>query len=137
MKNIPILEHDCGDFAITYKGGEYHPHDGEAVWFIPYLSMPDMIELMKLGETKDDQTFLVLQESVAPILADVIDHWTWTGVRSGKPLGKQHNGTFYKPEAGDVAALSHQEVMYLVDAFFKTSRGDEEENPQPDSSEQS
>lgn len=137
MKNIPILEHDCGDFAITYKGGEYHPHEGETVWFIPYLSMPDMIELMKLGETKDDQTFKVLQESVAPILADVIDHWAWTGVRSGKPLGKQHNGTFYKPEANDVAALSHQEVMYLVDAFFKTSRGDEEENPQPDSSEQS
>jgi hypothetical protein len=92
---------------------------------------------MKLGETEDDRTFQVLQESVDPILADVIDRWTWTGVRSRKPLGRQHNGTFYKPEAEDIAQLSHQEVMYLVDAFFKVSREDEEENPQPDSSEQS
>ena len=131
MKNIPILEHDCSDFAIEYASGEYHPHEGETVWFIPYLALPDMIKLMALGEADESTAFAALRDDVSPVLAEVIDHWTWTGVKSDKPLGRQHNKTFYKPEGTDIAALSDKEIMYLVNAFFETTRAPEEKNPQP------
>jgi len=134
MKNIPVLEHDCGDFAIKYAGGEYNPHEGEKVWFIPYLSTPDMMQLLSLSEANEDNTFASLQDSVAPILAKVIDHWTWTDVRSDEPLGKEHNN-FYKPSAKDIAGLSPQEIMYLTNSFFEATRAKDEENPQPASSE--
>lgn len=134
MKNIPVLEHDCSDFAIKYAGGEYNPHEGEKAWFIPYLSTPDMIRLLSLSETDGENTFASLQQSVAPILAKVIDHWTWTDVRSDGPLGKKHNN-FYKPSEDDVAGLSPQEIMYLVNAFFDATRAPENTNPQPASSE--
>lgn len=137
MRTVPVLEYKCDDFEIEYSGGKYNPHADEVVWFIPYLSMPDMLELMKLSETNEERAFKVLQENVAPILADVIDHWTWTSVRTNTPLGKEYNGTYYKPLTADIAGLSYQEVMYLVDAFFKSTRAKGEANPQPASLEQS
>jgi hypothetical protein len=137
MKNIPIIEHDSSDFKIEYTGGEYHPHEGESVWFTPYLSMPDMLQLMKLSEAAENESFTVLRDTVAPVLAKVIDHWTWTAVRTNEPLGTQYNGTYYRPTAESIADLSHQEIMYLIDAFFKCTQVKGEANPQPASSEQS
>jgi len=131
MKNIPILVHECNDLEIEYHGGSYNPHEGENVWFIPYLSTPDMLALIELSNAENEDTLSVLVDDVCPVLVKVIDSWNWTHPLTGETMGMAiGNGERCKPGADDISPLHPREIVYLVNAFFEETQP-EEENPQP------
>jgi len=136
---IPIIKRASDEFEINIAGQAFKPHEGESVYFIPYLSVDKAV---KLGDavTKLDEEEIGMAESfnivsdISEILVDIIDHWDWTHPLTGEPIGKKTGGEF-KPSANDIKQLSVNEVNYLITEFFGAMSP--EENPPPASSEQS
>jgi hypothetical protein len=133
---LPIIKKESEDFKLTYAGEEYIPHAGEAVWFVPYLSTAKTLALLeatdKLDEESGSDVVKLLNDQIAPILVEVISHWTWTSPVTGEPLGKVAGSKIYRPDVEAIRSLSLDEMSYLVGAYFETRGGDEdkEENPQ-------
>lgn len=129
-KNIPILQHGCDDLEIEYAGGAYKPHEGENVWFLPYLSTPDMLALTELSEADSENTLAVLIDDVCPVLVKIIDSWNWTHALTGEPLGTLVGNGRYRPSVDDISPLHPREIVYLVNAFFEETQPKAEANPQ-------
>jgi hypothetical protein len=136
-KRVPVIECTSDDFAQTFAGEEYHPHAGEKVWMVPYLSTSKTLALIeaadKLGgdNVNAGQLMRVMSQDIAPILAEVISHWTWTSVLNDEPLGKHDGNGVYRPTVETIGELSLEETTYLVGKYFDVRGGDEEEeNPQ-------
>jgi hypothetical protein len=132
---LPIIKVESDDFVLKYAGEEYTPHEGEAVWFIPYLSTTKTLSLLQAMDQLDEESssgmVSLLHDQIAPILVEVISHWTWTSPRTGEPLGKVDGSKIHRPDIEAVRSLSLDEVSYLVNAYFEARGEDkEEENPQ-------
>ena len=132
---LPILQHDCSDLEIEYKGGSYKPHDGEDVWFIPHSPADDALTILELANAEDQAAVLgKLIHEICPILARAIDSWSWTDPRTEKPIGTK-DGKRTRPSAEDIGSLHYEEIVYLVNSFFEETQP--ETNPQSASLEES
>lgn len=131
---LPIIKKESDDYKIKYAGEEYAPHAGEVVWFVPYLSTSKTLALLEATEKLDEESNTgvvhLLNDQIAPILVEVIDHWTWTSPLTGEPLGKVDGSKITRPDVEVIRSLSLDEISYLVGTYFDLRGGDEEENPQ-------
>ena len=134
---FPIVKRVSDEFEIDIAGEKLKPHEGESVYFIPYLSVHKALILGNALSTLDQEdtnlseSFRVIGE-ISEILVGILDHWDWTHHITGEKIGKKV-GNEYKPSVEDIQELSIGEVTYLINEFFGAMSP--EENPPPASSE--
>jgi hypothetical protein len=130
---LPIIKWGSDDFVMEFAGEEYKPHEGESVWFVPYLSASDTLTLLETSDTLGEDAIVglkALRDNILPVMLKIIDSWTWTSALTGDPLGKK-DGSKYRPDTAALESLSVDEQSYLIGAYFK-ARGltESESDPQ-------
>lgn len=113
------------DGKIDNPGTPHRVHEGEHIEVLPAVAISELIALMRLQERGiGGATLAEMEDSLNRLCLELsrrVIAWDWTDMM-GQPYPQPHG----HPEV--LAALTTDELVYLLGAAMKTESGDDRKN---------